>query len=153
MWNVLLRSAVFLQLSFSSMSNLCSIFSNIFSYLEKPKRFWRALFSGIWTWLFNFLIIFLIAIPNKPPPIPPCLTEKQSTDLNTNLKYGTHDPIYKTEAGSQTWRTDLWLPRGRGEGVGWMGVWGWYMQTVTFTMDKQRGPTLTAQGTISSLLG
>ena len=34
-----------------------------------------------------------------------------------NLKYGTKDPIYKTETDSQTWRTDLWLPRV--EGVGW----------------------------------
>ena len=30
-----------------------------------------------------------------------------------NLKYGTDEPIYKTN-NSQTWRTDLWLPRGRG---------------------------------------
>ena len=36
-----------------------------------------------------------------------------------NLKYGTNEPIYKTETDSQTWRTDLWLPRGSGEGVGW----------------------------------
>ena len=26
---------------------------------------------------------------------------------------------YKTETDSQTYRTDLWLPRGSGEGVGW----------------------------------
>ena len=26
-----------------------------------------------------------------------------------NLKYGTNEPIYKTETGSQTQRTDLWL--------------------------------------------
>ena len=28
-----------------------------------------------------------------------------------NLKYGTNEPIYKTEAHSQTWRTYLWLSR------------------------------------------
>ena len=39
------------------------------------------------------------------------------------LKYGTNEPIYKTEPDSQTWRTDLWLPRGR-EWNG-LGVWGW----------------------------
>ena len=31
-----------------------------------------------------------------------------------NLKYGTNEPIYKTEIDSQTQRTDLWLPRWRG---------------------------------------
>ena len=29
-----------------------------------------------------------------------------------NLKYGTNEPIYKTETDSWTRRTDLWLPRG-----------------------------------------
>ena len=31
-----------------------------------------------------------------------------------NIKYGTNESIYKTETNSQTWRIDLWLPRGRG---------------------------------------
>ena len=31
-----------------------------------------------------------------------------------NLKYGTNELIYRTETASQTCRTDLWLPRGRG---------------------------------------
>ena len=34
-----------------------------------------------------------------------------------NLKCG----INELESDSQTWKTDLWLPRGRGEGVGWTG--------------------------------
>ena len=38
-----------------------------------------------------------------------------------NLNYGTNEPIYKTETKSQTWRTDLWLPRGWGKRVGWEG--------------------------------
>ena len=33
-----------------------------------------------------------------------------------NLKYYTNEPIYRTETDSQTWRTDLRLPRGRGKG-------------------------------------
>ena len=37
------------------------------------------------------------------------------------LKYWTNEPVYRTETDSQTWRTDLWLPRGR-EGAG-RGVW------------------------------
>ena len=38
-----------------------------------------------------------------------------------NLKYGTNEPIYKTETDSQTWRTNLWLPKeaGRGSGRDW----------------------------------
>ena len=41
-----------------------------------------------------------------------------------NLKYGTNESIYKIEADSQIWRTDLWLPRGREEGMGWTGSLG-----------------------------
>ena len=33
-----------------------------------------------------------------------------------NVKYGTSEPTYKTETDSQTWRTHLWLPRGRSDG-------------------------------------
>ena len=39
-----------------------------------------------------------------------------------NLKYGTNEPVYKTD--SQTGRTDVWLPRGRG---GW-GRMDWEFQ-------------------------
>ena len=41
-----------------------------------------------------------------------------------NLKYGTNEPLYETETDSQTQRTDLWLPRGRGEEMGWTGTLG-----------------------------
>ena len=57
-----------------------------------------------------------------------------------NLKYGTNELIYKTETDSQTQRTDLWLPRER-ERDG-LGVWGQQMQTITFRIDKQQGPTI-----------
>ena len=40
-----------------------------------------------------------------------------------NLKYDTNEPIYKTERASQTWRTDLWLLKGR-EGEGQTGSLG-----------------------------
>ena len=40
-----------------------------------------------------------------------------------NLRYGTTDPIYKTETESQTWRTDLGLPKGRGREWDELGVW------------------------------
>ena len=39
-----------------------------------------------------------------------------------NLKYDTNGLIYKTEIDSQTQRTDLWLPKGSGEG--WTGSLG-----------------------------
>ena len=41
-----------------------------------------------------------------------------------NLKYDTNEPIYKTETDSQSERTDLWLPRGRGVGEGRTGSLG-----------------------------
>ena len=41
-----------------------------------------------------------------------------------NLKYDTKEPIYKIGNDSETWSTDLWLPRGRGEGMGWTGNLG-----------------------------
>ena len=41
-----------------------------------------------------------------------------------NLKYGTNEPSYKTETDSKTQRTDMWLPKGRGEGVEWTGSLG-----------------------------
>ena len=41
-----------------------------------------------------------------------------------NLKYGTNEPIYTTEMVSQTWRTDLWLTRGRGMWVGSTAILG-----------------------------
>ena len=39
-----------------------------------------------------------------------------------NLKYGTNEPIYKTETDSQTQGTDLWFPWGREEEVGCLGL-------------------------------
>ena len=41
-----------------------------------------------------------------------------------NPKYNTNEPMCKMEKDSQTWRTDLWLPRGRREEVGWTGSLG-----------------------------
>ena len=41
-----------------------------------------------------------------------------------NLKYDANEHIYKAKADSQTERTDLWLPRGRGVEEGWIGSLG-----------------------------
>ena len=61
-----------------------------------------------------------------------------------NLKYDTNELIYKTETDSQTERTGLWLPRGRGgewrrDGL---GVWDEQMQAIIYRTDKQQGPTI-----------
>ena len=40
-----------------------------------------------------------------------------------NLKYGTNEPIYKTETDSQTWNSDL-QSEGGGGGEGWTGALG-----------------------------
>ena len=37
-------------------------------------------------------------------------------------KSGTNELIYKTEIDSQTQKTNLWLPKGKG-GVDKLGVW------------------------------
>ena len=41
-----------------------------------------------------------------------------------NLKHDTNEHIYETDTDSQTHRTDLWLPRGRGVAEGWIGSLG-----------------------------
>ena len=41
-----------------------------------------------------------------------------------NLKNDTNKVIYKTETDSQTQRTNLWLPKGKGRGRDKLEVWG-----------------------------
>ena len=45
-----------------------------------------------------------------------------------NLIYDTNEPISRKETNSWTWRTDVWLPRGRGREWDRLGVGGWLMQ-------------------------
>ena len=51
---------------------------------------------------------------------------KSDKERHTSLLYGIlkkngiNELIYKTEIESQMWKTNLWLPRGRGgEGINW----------------------------------
>ena len=94
-----------------------------------------------------------------------------------NLKYGTGESTYKTGTDSQTWRTHLWLPRGRGDGGkdwetgicryklvyrGWINkvllyrTWKyiWYpVVTALFKLDNQQGPTVQHRELCSMLCG
>ena len=38
-------------------------------------------------------------------------------------KIGIDDLIYKTEIETQTYRTNVWIPRGKGEGWDELGDW------------------------------
>ena len=38
----------------------------------------------------------------------------QETTCMWKLKYGTNEVIYKTETDSQTLKTNVWLPKGKG---------------------------------------
>ena len=39
-----------------------------------------------------------------------------------NLKYDTNEFIYKTETDSQIQKTNLWLPKGKGQGRAKLGI-------------------------------
>ena len=58
-----------------------------------------------------------------------------------NLKYDTNKLIYKTKTDSQTQKTNLWLPKGKGGGDK-LGVWDQQIQTTIYKIDKQQGPTV-----------
>ena len=72
-------------------------------------------FAATWTQL---EILILSEVSQKERQVP-----YDSTHI-WNLKHGTNEPVYKTETDSQTWRTDVGFPRGRGEGGGWTGRLG-----------------------------
>ena len=50
-------------------------------------------------------------------------------------KIGIDDLIYKTEIETQTYRTNVWIPRGKGEGWDELGDWDWHIYTID-TMYK-----------------
>ena len=53
-----------------------------------------------------------------------------------NLKYGTNEPIYRTERDSQT-ENRLVVAKGQGREWDGLDVWSQQMKTITFRMDKQ----------------
>ena len=48
-----------------------------------------------------------------------CQKDKYHMILYVESKYGTNEPIYKSETDSQIQRIDLWLPEGNREGERW----------------------------------
>ena len=70
-----------------------------------------------------------------------------------NLKYNTYQHIFETKTYSQTWKTDMWLPSGGGEGIdGWTGSLGladtkYYVQKGQITRSYS-----IAQGAIFNIL-
>ena len=59
-----------------------------------------------------------------------------------NLKKDTNELIYKSDTDSQTSKTNLWLPKGEGEGRDKLGVWDWHMHVIVYGMDGQQGPAV-----------
>ena len=54
-----------------------------------------------------------------------------------NLKFGTNEPIYKTNR-----LTEVENRQERGKERDGLGVWGWQIQTITFRISKWQGPTV-----------
>ena len=54
-----------------------------------------------------------------------------------SIHVATNEPIYKTEIESQMWKTNLWLPRGKGSGE-WdtLGVWDLRIYTIVHRIHK-----------------
>ena len=80
-----------------------------FSFIKKNK-----IIPLIASWMQPEILI--LSKSNRERQIPHDIT------YMWNLKYGTNEPIYRTEIDSQTWRTDLWLPRGRRKEWDGLGV-------------------------------
>ena len=61
-----------------------------------------------------------------------------------NLKYDTNELIYKTETDSQTQKTNLRLPKGKGRGGinQELGISKYKVQATIYKIDKQQGPTV-----------
>ena len=57
-----------------------------------------------------------------------------------NLKYDTNELIYKTEADSQTQKTDLWLSKGKGGKRGINQEFGISRYKPLYKIGKQQGP-------------
>ena len=58
-------------------------------------------------------------------------------------KKDTNELIYKTGTASQTWKTNLWLPKGQDGGEGGINEeFGINIHTTICKIDNQSGPTV-----------
>ena len=73
-------------------------------------------------------------------------------DITLRLIYRKNKVCFKY-TNSQTWRTDLWLPRRSREGVGWTGNFGLIDTNYYIYNGWAMRSCYIAQGTISSLSG
>ena len=91
-------------------------------------------FAASWMDLWN--IILSEISQNEKRQIPYDITYLQ------NLKYDTNELTYATD--SQPQRTNLWLPKRREVGKGWIGSLGLAdaNNNIIYRMDKQQGPTV-----------
>ena len=70
------------------------------------------------TWMDLEILILSEVKSERERQIPYAITYIQT------ITYGTNESIYRKETNSRTWRTDFWLPRGRGRKWDGLGVWG-----------------------------
>ena len=81
---------------------------------------------------------FAVAVVYKPAaaaPIRP-LAWELSYAAGRALKRKKKKRVYFSHA----WKTDLWLPKGRGGGGDGLQVWDWQMSTIVCGTDGQWGP-------------
>ena len=70
-----------------------------------------------------------------------------------NLKYDTNELIYKTETDSQTQKTNLWLPKGKGGGSGINQEFGISRYKLLYIKQiKKQGPTVSTGNYIQYLV-
>ena len=55
---------------------------------------------------------------------------------SSNLKSGTNKLMYKAEADSQMWNTNLWLLAGKAGQRDELRVWDWHVHTTTYETDN-----------------
>ena len=70
-----------------------------------------------------------------------------------NIKNDTKEPTYKIETDSQTWRTDLWFPKGRGKRVGMDWEFGINRCKLLHSEWIDNEVLSSAHETVSNLLG
>ena len=60
--------------------------------------------------------------------------------MESRKENDTNELIYKAETDSQTWKTNLWLPKGKGRGDK-LGAGDSQTHTSIQKVGKQQGPT------------